>query len=435
MKLHFTRPERMPEKELLAHVAATAGMLCPHCGTVIDEKDRPAMLGAGFYVFDGQVISIDGKVGGDIIESDTAGFAIHGTMSPFNRWGDLAKRYVAATLFFERTGKADKLKTFLSRALGIPGDKIDNANRGLDADALKRRAAEPGDTAEFRQGTVPKGVRFLTAWADTQGKRWEAGVIGWSEAGEAWYIDRFAISERNGRGVRPAFQQDDWDVLRTKLLERVYPLADRPGWGLPIAVMGYDTGGEPGVTPRAREFARRMLAKLGPSNAYRIRPTKGAARKTADEIPLRPREVNRTDDGKPMSPSVWEYDIGVHKLKDACAEMLATEVPGPGFLHLPVDMDPAHIDELAAETKNDDDWVRNGANESWDILVACEALRQMLKPDRPQIRWDDAPPPWARPIRIAPAVADEPAETPKAAAPKRRKDNPIARRLAAMNKR
>lgn len=399
--LNYERKKGDSLDQALVRAADSARLICPHCGQPIVEEHKASMLELGVWVFDGQTIDVNGTVNGTPTPNERAGFWIHGTMSPFVSWGQLAKEHLGAVVFFENTGKSDRLREITVKSLGEVFEGGDDANKGLDARKLKQRLKE--DETGYAMGTVPKGVRFLTAAVDAQGNRFEVLIVGWDEQGQAWLIDRYAIMENaKGRALSPGLRQEDCEVLRDQVFESVYPLVDKPGWGLPIASMAVDTGGVPGWTAKVREWARRM--RKGPcagSNGYKLRLIKGAAKKTAPEIPLTPREVNRTDDGKAIVPPVLEYDLGVHELKKTVAAYLGVDTPGPGYVNFPYDFDPAHVDELAAERLVDGEWVRSGKNETFDDLVYAEAVRRMLRPERPQIRWDDAPPPWARPVEIA----------------------------------
>lgn len=422
----------------------TACLVCPHCGQPILEEHKAAMLELGVWVFEGQTIEVDGTVNGTPTPNERAGFWIHGTMSPFVSWGQLAKEHVGALVFFESTGKSDRLREITVKSLGEVFEGGDGTNKGLDAGKLKRRLNDPDG---YAMGTVPKGVRFLTAAVDSHGNRFEVLVVGWDEQGQAWLIDRYAIMDnasvckpgQRPRALSPGVRQEDCEVLRD-VFESVYPLADRPGWGLPIASMAVDAGGVPGWRPKIREWARRM--RKGPcagSNGYKLRLIFGAASKKAAEVPLKPTEVNRTDDGKAIVPAVLEYPLGVHELKKTVAGYLGVDAPGPGYVNFPADFEPSHVDELAAEKYNetDDEWVRAGKNETFDCLVYAEAVRRMLRPERPQIRWDDAPPPWARPVELADDDDDEDIDDAELAAtpPPPVKKTSVADRLARLNRR
>lgn len=429
-RLHLSMPKHLSGQALLDHVKAEAGLVCPHCGSVIDNSHKAAMNAAGQWVFDGQTIDVaTGKVTGEPASTDVWGFWIHGTMSPFVSWNELAAELVAALVYFQRTLKRERLKEVTAKSLG---EVDEGANGAQDFAKLKARAEAAGAETDqdVLMGFVPRWARFLTSAVDPGGSKFDVLVKAWGADGESKVVDRFTIvADDAGKKLSPGQRLDDWQVIRTKVMERRYPIAGRPGWVMPIASTGIDAAGVPGVTHKARAFAALMKAPGGPcygANAYKLRLFQGSSRPTAPEIGPG-REINKDDKGRPMAVAVTEYTLGVHKLKELTVERLAVEAPGPGYVHLPLDMDLGHIRELTTETLVDGKWVRAGgdqtANETFDLMGYNEAVRVLMQPDRPTINWQK-PPIWARPI----CIEQKPGEPPKPAA-----KVPGWKRLAQMN--
>jgi phage terminase large subunit GpA-like protein len=409
MTLDYERPVGMAEDDLLNHVEATACLVCPHCGTAILNDEKQAMNLAGVWVFDGQVIAPDGQVSGAVKANETWGFWIHGTMSPFVSWGKLAREYVGALVFFENTRKPERLREVTAKSLGEVYEGSEASGRALDPARLKKRVNDSAEAeVPHTLKTVPRRALFLTAAVDVGGDKFDVLVTAWGHDGESWMVDRYTLKAGpDGRSLAPGIRQKDWLVLRDQVMKATYPFAHDPVRGIGIASTVCDTGGVPGVTWKAREFARQM--KLGicrGTDSYKLRLIKGAASKKAQEIG-NGREVNRDDQGKPIDPPVTEYDLGVHTLKSLIVNRLAVDAPGPGYVHLPIDWPARYIDEMTNESFVDKEWERRGPNETFDLMVYNEACRQMLKPERPSINWKVRPPPWARPIQlIAPAPPD-----------------------------
>ena len=69
-------------------------------------------------------------------------------------------------------------------------------------------------------------------------------------------------------------------------------------------------------------------------------------------------------------------------------------------------------EELTNEPLVDDEFVRRGDNETFDLLVYAEAARLMLQPDRAEINWD-RPPVWARPVEARAKPTNKPAAAAK----------------------
>jgi phage terminase large subunit GpA-like protein len=100
----------------------------------------------------------------------------------------------------------------------------------------------------------------------------------------------------------------------------------------------------------------------------------------------------------------------VHKIKNIIDARLRRTVPGPGYIHLPGDLSPDYVEEIAAEELVDGKWKkRRTRNETWDHLVYGEAT--MLRPGYAQshvhMRWV-----WRGFSVIWPKAAGEPEPEP-----------------------
>lgn len=372
MTLNVERPEGLSDDELLDHVEKHAALVCPHCGTLLGESDRTEMLAGGRWVFAGETIDAKGNVAGEPRDSDTAGFWIHGTMSPFIGLGELVRKYVAAVVFFEKTRKPERLKEVVVKTLGEvyegAGDK-----RPVDPKALMAR------DRTFAAKTVPEEVKFITAAVDIGGAKFDVLLTGWDLEGRSWLIDRFTIVQNGDRRVSPAERIEDWMVLKTLVLDRLTPIVgddgEETGLALPVAAMACDLHGNPGVTPNAREFARRM-ALLGVawgkgSRAWqKVRLVRGGSSKNAPEVPPSGRKVSVDDQGNKIEPTVLEWTLNVDKLRWKTMERLAAEDGSPGCVEFGDGLPRAAFEELAGEVWLDNKWVRRGANETLDCYDA-----------------------------------------------------------------
>ncbi|QTH19650.1 phage terminase large subunit family protein [Rhizorhabdus wittichii] len=434
MPLIYDRQDSLGDDEMLNLVSASAGMRCPHCGQLNLEADKRAMLDAGDWVFAGQVIDRDGKVIGDPRESESAGFWIHGTMSPMVSHAELARGYVAALVHFERTKKPERLKEWTVKSMGPVYEGAGGPGSAINPELLRERAQAVAEAEGFVAGTVPDDVLFVTSAVDVGGSKFDVMIIGWDLEGRWWVLERFTIRQRMVRGrmvdIRPSERIEDWDVLREQVLERELPLQSDPNRRLPVAAMAIDTG-DGNVTWKAREFARRM-AKAGQywgsaaAPWHKVRLIKGAKSAAAPELPVVPRTVSKDEQGQKVEPIVLEYDLGVHRLKTQSVERIAVTEDGPGYGRFAIDLPASTFDEFAGEVLIDDEWDRRGPNESLDLLGYNEATRLMLQPHRIEIHWDvpSRRPVWARPVAIL-SVAE--AQAPAA------KSKSFAARMAAMN--
>jgi len=435
MALVYDRDNDLDDDDLLDQVERTAGLGCPHCGTVIRDEHKEAMNERGVWVHAGQEITAAGVVTGQPRKSDTAGFWLHGTMSPFISFGEMARKDVAALIHYERTRRPRRLKEVRVKTFGETYE-----GSAASAKTLRDRAEAAAQMALRLVGVVPDEVVFITSAVDVGGSKFDVMIIGWDLEGRSWVIERFTLKQRQTpRGMidlRTAERIEDWMILEQEVLNRVLPLERDPKLRMPIAGMAIDTG-DGHVTEKAREFARRM-ARNGQywgkaDNPWqKVRLIKGAKLATAPELPNKPRPVSVDEHGQPVSPTVLEYDLGVFKLKEQTVERLALKEDGPGYVRFAADLPSSMYDEFAGEHLADGKWERTGPNESLDLFGYNEAVRLMLKPDRAAIRWDVAPPVWARPIPIvAPAHKHQQEGS---ASPETKKPKSAIDRLAALNR-
>lgn len=424
-RLDYTRsPEGTPLNTRLSRAEQSAGMACPHCGTMLDEVQRAEMVEEGSYMHKGQELDIKAGITGDPESNRTWGFWIHVLMSKQVGMGELARELEAAIEHKERTGKNDKLKQVLVRTFGEVFEGAGDVE-GLDAQRLKKRTKELAQAPEeaepigYRMGEVPNGVRFITLSIDVGGNKFDLLARGWDLERRSWLIDRRTIRQRMDGGVwrdiAPSKVQEDWSVLEAEI-DRLYPLQDDPGMALRPAVITIDAS-DGNVTWKAYEFARRMdMKRWGPWR--KVRCIKGSTNSKAEPLPPKATDISKDSEGKPVEPVVTLHVLGVHKLKEDTVEDLAIENHGPGHCYFALNTPDAAFQEMFNEVLIDGTWVRNGPNETLDLYAYTEAGRLMLQPDRESIRWDDPTrlPPWARPVSLQPKGGDPMAEVSASAA-------------------
>lgn len=434
--------EGEPVDRRLSLAERSAGIACPHCGVVLDEDQRGQMIEEGGYMHRGQGLDIRAGITGDPEKNRTWGFWIHVLMSKQVALSELARELEGAIEHKERTGKTDKLKQVLVRTFGEAFEGAGDV-AGLDARALKERtkelAAEPVSPFAYRMGSVPPGVLYLTAAVDVGGAKFDVLVRGWDAQGRSWIIDRRTIRQRahiDGtlRDIAPAQVQADWRVLEAEI-NRLYPLRDDPGQALPVAVMTIDAS-DGNVTWKAYEFARQMDHKRW--GAWRrIRCIKGSTRATAEPLPPAPTKISKDSEGKQVLPVVTLHVLGVHKLKEETLEDLAIEDNSPGQVFFPVNMADKAFEELFNEPLIDGSFVRNGPNETLDLMGYTKAGRLMLQPDRKGIIWAEPAkrPVWARAVSLSPEGGDPAAGTVNEMPATEAKKRTVIDRFASLNNR
>lgn len=404
-------PEGTPIDQRLSLARRTAAIACPQ-GCALGEIERAQMIDEGDYMHKGQVLDLEAGIIGEIEENETWGFWVHVLMSGQVPLSSLAQQLEGALEHKERTGKNDKLKQVLVRTFGEAFESEADL-KGIDAAALKRRTAVlagNGDDGviDFPLGVVPSGVKFVTAAVDPGHRKADVLLRGWDLERRSWLIDRFTIRQRmhaDGqlRDIDLVNVQDDWHVLDA-VIDRLLPMQDRPGFGMPVAVMLIDSG-DGNITSKAYEYARRMASRRW-GTWSRVRPIKGMGGKRP-HLGLKPTWLSVDDDGKKIEPPVALHIAGVDGLKDDLfghddgAGFLLIEDGSPGQIYFASDFPQAGYDELFREPKIDGTYVRNGAQETIDLLAYTECGRLLLQPDRASIKWSEGKlPPWATPVSL-----------------------------------
>jgi len=389
-----------------AHVA------CRHCGGIHTQEDRPELNRRGRWLHEGEVISAAGEITGRRRASPIASYWLGGVAAVFQPWHSLLYRYLSAVQMYARLGDESQLRTVSNTDLGISY---------LPRHLLKRRTGrELAARAEnWPRGTVPAGVRFLTAAADIGAHRFICQIHGWGVGLESWLIDRFQITaSKRPEGERfaaldPAAYLEDWDVLRDALIGRKYPLATNPQHTLSPLVIFCDSGGKEGVTARAYDFWR-GLRRDGKAHGFFLVKGSGAPQAPRMEL-TRPDTSARSDRRSGSHGDVPVWMIGVNQIKDEIANDLARDQVGPGFVHLPAWLDPAIYDELTSEVRGPKGWTRPSGtpNEALDLFTYNKAAVIYMKAEH--IDWD-RPPDWAQVpgSDVPPAPDDSPSPSPRA---------------------
>lgn len=426
-RVNWNVPDMMPlaaEMDRIAfldHVSEHVHLVCPHdgCHATFDADQRVDLMAGGRWLQPHQRLREDGTVEGENKVATVMGFVIHAFMAPFVKLRETARKWAAAKLTFDDTGNDVDMREVIVKMLGetFRGAKEDEVIEG--AKVIQARLA-----AKYELKTVPAGVKFLTAFVDVQGDRFEVRVIGWDLGKQSWLIDAYAIKQWPRAGERGAFDNidpsgklADWDIIEEAVLTTTYPLADndaRLARGeqplyLPIARTAIDAVGNPGVTANARAWLSNLLAREPGQGkriipAYRVQLVHGASSKKAKLYGV-PVPVEVDDAGRKREVPIFERYPNVHELKRIIARRMRIDVPGPGRMNMPANISARFANELTAERLVNGQWVKmRRFNETWDAWVMCEVARETLKPDRVDPAtgrgmWDDPDnlPEWAQP--------------------------------------
>lgn len=197
---------------------------CAACGTLIEEKDKYAMVARGRWVATAPF-------------AGHAGFYIWSaySFSPGAAWP------VIAAEFEEARKLPTKMKVFVMQTLGRTHEE---EGEHPDEDSLQSRREE--------WKGLPEGVLFTTLGVDVQGDRIEYELVGWGVDEENWSLEYCVIRKDPG-------ESEAWDDLADLIASR------RP------AATGIDSGHH---TQRVYAFARKYASQ----RVYALKGVSGAGR-------------------------------------------------------------------------------------------------------------------------------------------------------------
>jgi phage terminase large subunit GpA-like protein len=369
---HFMRwPDDKPEE---------AFFVCRAAGCVIEHRHKRWMVERGEWRADRPV----GKHRSYHLWSALS-------YAPHASWGSIAVDFLAA-----KRGGPEKLRTFVNTTLG---ETWQEQGEAPEWERLYERREH------YPIGSVPAGVRLLTAGVDVQKDRLVYEVVGWSHSKESWSIDAGVLMGDTSNDVT-------WRQL-DELLGRTFPGAD--GRELQIHVLAIDSGYN---TQQVYGWARRYPMS-------RVIATKGLA--SARSIIGSPSPVDLTLGGKRASRGYKVWIVGVDIAKSELYGWLRLPRPAegeeapPGYCHFP-EYGEDFFRELTAEqlvttTKRNGytvlEWqlLPNRENHYLDCRVLARAAAARLGIDRAPPRAAPATPP-AVPVSAAPAAVAQPAAHP-----------------------
>lgn len=398
--------DRVP---FLDHIASNVELVCPHegCGALFSPDERLELMNAGRWLQQHQEWHEDGTITGEPKVAATMGFVIHAFMAPFVKLRETARDWAAAKLTLDNTGVETHFREVVVKKLGETPQSAKAEEQVEHWKTVQARIAAP-----YPLGYVPAGVKFLTAFVDVQGDRFEVRVIGWDLGKQSWLIDAFPIKQWPAFGKHKAFDNidpgnrlTDWDIIEEAVVFRTYPLqanpqrkeAGLPELFMPIAKTVINSAGQPGVTNNARVWAANTLGRQGGRlvQQYQIMLMYGNASRKG-ELYGKSKPHLFDDKGKPLLTQIFERNPNVHDVKRMISlRMKIEEADAPGRMNMPLNISPRYFKELTAERLINNEWVKvQQDNETWDGWVACEVARAALNPDRPEL-WRGKPPSWA----------------------------------------
>ena len=382
-----------------------AVMVCPHCGSVIEhrqkaEMNRRAAEGHGGWLHESRIVGADGKRqlcridDPQIRNVSTVSYALNGVVAAFASWQGLVERYEAARRVLEATGDETDFAGVHYTELGIPYQRPkDEDESAVTVESLT------GNAMKLPRGVAPHWARFITVMVDVQGNRFEVMVMAWGAEGERVAIERYAIHQppddaprakgEDGkyRGIDPGRYAEDAQVL-TELEGRVFAV-DGAAWGLkPVGVV-IDFNGPKGWSDNAEKFWR-ARAREGLGGRFYL----SIGRSGLNQRDRVWHEAPERASGGRKARGIKLLNMAVDRLKDSVSAALARTDTATNAQHVPSWMEAEHVAELLAEERGEKGWsLKPGQNrnESLDHSVQGLALAEFLGLNR--VNWE-APPAW-----------------------------------------
>jgi phage terminase large subunit GpA-like protein len=320
----------------------TAHYVCRACAAVIEEADKMLMLKRGRWIAQNA-------------ESPIPGFKISALYSPFFRWSELVARFLR--------DKEDPLKlqsfvnTILCEFWVEGGEQVDEGVLEEHKSPFPR-----GNDPDSPQMIVPHGVGALTRSVDVQGDRLETTVWGWGKREEAWRVD-FELIPGDPATKEP------WDELH-RIISR--PYLHESGATVNVLTTFIDAGGH--HAQQVYDFARKHARQ-------RVFAIKGSSLQEGVPFVSPPK--------RHKSARIVTYQVGSYTGKEALMKrLLKVKEPGPFYIHLPDDIDQAHVEQFLNEKlmrkivagRPRGIWVRTGPNEQIDLFVYALAALHSLGP-------------------------------------------------------
>ncbi len=204
-----------------------AHFVCSRSGCVIEHKDKREMVAGGEW-----------RAAAPFV--DHASFHVWAaySFSPNATWAQLAKEFLEA-----KRGGRETLRVYCNTVLG---ETFKESGDAPDWERLYQLREH------YPFGSVPDGVKFLTAGVDVQKDRFVYEVVGWGLGRESWSIDS---------GVIPADTSNELEWAKLDVLNRTYG-------ALTVRMLAVDSGyNTQAVYGWARHHVGRVIAVKGSATA------------------------------------------------------------------------------------------------------------------------------------------------------------------------
>jgi len=307
----------------------------------------------------------------------------------FQTWDGLIYNYINAVVHYDKTQDEGELKTSCNVDCGGVYTPI-TGTATISLTKLKERLTDYGDR------TVPKGVVCLLAQIDTQKYRFVVSIIGVAKNNEAYLIDRFdikqSIRERDGGGylnVQPASYAEDWQKVRTEVMEKTYPVQD-DGEDMGVLHTVCDMHGVDGATQNAYQFATTVSDRdFTLVRGERPNPNSNNPLYIVGKVD------KKSNAGRRAKAIGTKYlRINTTLGKDIVTAQINREEAGNNYIHMSKHLPINVYEELTVEVRTSKGWdnPRDKRNEQFDLFVYFTAQLQYLQKDLySPFSWDSPP--------------------------------------------
>lgn len=332
----------------LATIEREAKLTCPHCGAMIDNRDKADMNRRGVPVAPGQSVTTAGQVIGLEPDNTTFSLWVSGLCSNWVTFGERAAEIAKA----KKTGLESKEQVAVNTGLGElfspTGEKFDwrqvYAHRG-----------------EHLQGQIPDDVVKLVGGGDVGKDSFYYSIRGWAPGGKTYLIDY-------GVFYGATSQPEIW-ALVDKLVMSDYN-------GMRISRFAIDSGYNPG--DEIEGIKQDIVYQFCRTHKGVCIPTKGhdvlANGKLFYASPV---DVNWKGRVLKNGVKLWHFDTDVFK------SLVHSEInkdAGTSAFILPANITEEYCKHQVAEYRKTDQrgrpsWVRRDKANHW---FDCEVLARMV---------------------------------------------------------
>ena len=298
-----------PDDANPSEAAASAKLVCPVCGSEHTDADKHALEQTGRFLPHKQSDS------GDLVPIDqpmpnvTQSFWVSGLASPWQSFGDIARRLVAAYQTNDQDRIQAEINTYGGEIFKIQGD----------APPWKEvlQLVKP-----YPARSLPAGCQLITAGVDVQKNGLFYVIRGWGYMSESWLIDHGFIAGET--------EYDDVWIMLGSILGQKF---DDKTINRTFVDSGF-------AADRVYEFVRRM--------GHQTFASKGQA--TMDR-PLRTSQIDVSQRGKLIKTGIKLWHINTDYFKSQVYSRIRWPVDQPGGFHLHESVDEDYCRQVVAESR------------------------------------------------------------------------------------